>query len=180
MARRDPRIEGYAQGVFTIAEAEGALEDVEDELFRFAKVVERESALRDALADPALPADRKKAVIRELLGDRANPHTVNILGFLVEQGRGRDLGRIGEALVKLAGERRRRVVAEVRTAVPLSEEERDRLAAALSKATGRKVELKVLVDPSVIGGVLARVGDVVFDGTIRTRLREARERLESV
>jgi F-type H+-transporting ATPase subunit delta len=68
-------------------------------------------------------------------------------------------------------------VAEVRSAVPLDEARRQRLAAALSKATGRSVELKVVVDPSVIGGVVARLGDEVFDGTVRTRLHDARERL---
>jgi len=141
--------------------------------------VEREGRLREALTDPALPAENKKALIRELLGDRASPHTAGILGFLIEQGRARELGRIVEELAELAAERRRHVVAEVRTAVPLTVERRKRLAEALSKATGKDVEVKVVVDPSVIGGILARVGDEVFDGTVRTRLREARERLRS-
>lgn len=174
---RDDLDEGYARALFSVAEAEGALEDVEDELFRFARTVESESDLREALTDPSLPADRKKAVLAEILGDRATPHTVNLLGFLVEQGRARDLVRIVERLVALAAERRERAVAEVRTAVPLDAAQQRRLVTALSKATGRKVELKVLVDPSVIGGVLARVGDQVFDGTIRGRLQEVREQL---
>jgi F-type H+-transporting ATPase subunit delta len=72
------------------------------------------------------------------------------------------------------------VVAEVRSAVPLTLERRKKLADALSKATGKNVEIKVVIDPSVIGGVLARVGDEVFDGTVRTRLEDARERLGSV
>src|SRR4029453_9481689 len=105
------------------------------------------------------------------------PHTVSILGFLIEQGRARELGRIVEALAELAAERRRHVVAEVGLAVPLTVERPKKLADALSKATGKNVEIKVLIDPSVIGGVLARVGDEVFDGTVRTRLEEAGEPL---
>ncbi|HYU57488.1 MAG TPA: ATP synthase F1 subunit delta [Actinomycetota bacterium] len=180
MADGGDAVRGYAQAIFQIAEAEGALEAVEDELFRFAKALESEDRLRDALSDPVLPAERKKAVLAKVLGGRANPHTVSILGFLVEQGRGRELARIIEELARVAAARRNRAVAEVRTAVPLSDEQRERLSAALSKATGKTVELKVLVDPAVIGGVLARVGDQVIDGTVRRRLELARERLGGV
>jgi F-type H+-transporting ATPase subunit delta len=79
--------------------------------------------------------------------------------------------------VALAAERRQAVVAEVRSAVSLDRDHRDRLAAALGKATGKRVELKVVVDPSVVGGVVARVGDQVIDGSVRRRLELARERL---
>ena len=179
MAGNDQIVRGYAQALFAVAEAEGDLAPVEDELFTFAKAVEHDAKLRAALTDAALPAENKKALITELLGDRANPHTVSILGFLIEQGRVRELGKIVEGLAELAAERRKQAMAEVRSAVPLTSERRTRLAAALSKATGKDVEVKVVVDPSVIGGVLARVGDQVFDGTVRTRLEDARERLGS-
>jgi len=175
---RDPLIRGYAQALLSIAEAEGELATVEDELFRFAKAVEGNAGLREALTEPALPADRKRALIVDLLGDRANPHTVNILGFLVEQGRVRELERIIDGLVELAAERRQRAVAEVHSAVPLTEGQRKRLEEALSAATGRSVQAKVVVDPTVIGGAVARVGDEVFDGTVRSRLNAARRRLE--
>jgi F-type H+-transporting ATPase subunit delta len=176
---RDQIVRGYAQALLAVAEAEDDLGTVEDELFAFAKEVERDGRLSQALTDPAFPAENKRALVNELLGERANTHTVSILGFLIEQGRARELGRIVEGLAELAAERRRHVVAEVRSAVPLTLERRKKLAAALSKATGKNVEIKVLIDPSVIGGVHARVGDEVFDGTVRTRLNEARERLES-
>jgi F-type H+-transporting ATPase subunit delta len=95
----------------------------------------------------------------------------------VEQGRVKDLPGIIEALVGLAAEQRRKAVAEVRTAVPLDKARRERLAQALREATGKDVDLKVLVDPGVVGGIVARVGDHVFDGTIRRRLEMAREQL---
>jgi F-type H+-transporting ATPase subunit delta len=173
-------IRGYAQALFSIAEAEDALETVEDELFRFARAAERETRLRETLTDPALPVERKKAVLRDILGERASPHTISILGFLVEQGKARDLTAIVDELVALAAERRRAAVAEVRTAVELSEDHKRKLTEALEGATGKKVELKVVVDPSVVGGVVARVGDQVIDGSIRRRLELARERMSEV
>lgn len=173
-------IRGYAQALFSIAEAEDALEAVEDELFRFARAVERESSLRETLTDPALPVERKKAVLRDILDERASTHTVSILGFLVEQGKARELTAIVDGLVELAAERRKAAVAEVRTAVPLTDKHKKALAKALEQATGKKVALKVVVDPSVVGGVVARVGDQVIDGSIRRRLEIARERMSEV
>jgi F-type H+-transporting ATPase subunit delta len=179
VATKDEIVRGYAQALLAVAEAEDDLGTVENELFAFVKVVERDGRLREALIDPALPAENRRELVQELLGDRANPHTVSILGFLIEQGRAKELGRIVEGLSDLAAERRKHVVAEVRSAVPLTLERRKKLAEALSKATDKNVEIKVVIDPSVIGGVLARVGDEVFDGTVRSRLEEARERLGS-
>jgi F-type H+-transporting ATPase subunit delta len=177
VAERDDLVEGYAQALFAVAQAEGTLEDLEEELYRFAKALEKEGRLREALTDPGLPSERKKAVLQEILGSKANRHTVSLLGFLVDQGRAKDLPRIADALAQMAAGRNQKVVAEVRTAVPLDVQRRARLAEALAKATGRSVELKVLVDPSVIGGVVARVGDQVFDGSVRRKLEQARQEL---
>jgi F-type H+-transporting ATPase subunit delta len=176
LSQKDRQIEGYAQALFAVADAEGDVERVEDELFRFGKTVEREVGLRDALSDPGLPIDRKQAVVAELLG-RASRHTRSLVTFLVGQGKGKELPRIIDALAELAAERRRKALAEVRAAVPLTSDQRKRLAQALSEATGREVELKVLVDPSLLGGVVARVGDQVFDGSIKRKLDLAREQL---
>jgi F-type H+-transporting ATPase subunit delta len=180
MARRDDLVLGYARALFSVADAEGALADVEDELFRFSKIVEADAKLRDALTDIAVPVENKKAMLADLLGAKTNPQTVNLLGFIVEQGRARQLGEIVGGLVEISAESRRHVLAEVRSAVALTDDQKERLKSALSKATGRDVELKVLVDATVVGGVVARVGDQVFDGTIRTRLGEAKEQLGSV
>lgn len=177
---KEREIRGYAQAIFAVAEAEDVLETVEDELFRFARTVEQQHELRDALTDIGLPTERKRAVIRELLGEKATDQTVNLLEFIVEQGRARELSAIADELVALAVERRQQALAEVRTAVPLDDDQRRRLAEALRKASGKKVDLRVIVDESVIGGVYARIGDQVYDGTVRRRLELARERLSEV
>lgn len=173
-------IRGYAQALFSVAQAEDALEAVEDELFRFARALEQENELRESLTDPTLPVERKKAVLEDILGTAASRHTISIIGFLVEQGKARDLTAIVDELVALASQQRDAAVAEVRTAVPLEEGKRDELVKALEQATGKKVEARVVVDPSILGGVIARVGDQVIDGSIRRRLEQARDQLSEV
>jgi F-type H+-transporting ATPase subunit delta len=170
-------VRGYAQALLSVAEAEGALDRVQDELYAFAKAVERNEDLREALTDAALPPERKKAVIDELLGARAHPVTATLVGFLVDAGQARRIGAIAQELAREAAHRSERTLAEVRVAVPLSDAKRSLLAEALERATGHPVELKVDVDPSVVGGVVARVGDEVFDGSLASRLTEARQYL---
>jgi F-type H+-transporting ATPase subunit delta len=180
MPAKENLVHGYAQALFSVAEAEGALGSVEDELFSFAKALEQSTQLREALTDPALPAENKKAVVLDVLSERAHPVTLSLLGFLIESGRSRELTSIVQELATLAAERRQHALAEVRTAIPLSEERQKRLAEALAKATGKSLEIKVVVDPSVVGGVVAHVGDEVFDGSIRTKLNEAKRHLTSL
>lgn len=175
MSVTDPRIQGYATALFHVAKAEGVLEQVEDELFRFARTLEREIRLRDALIDPNLPADHRARMVAELLDGKASPHTASLIGFVVQQGRARDLAAIIDALVALAATERRQVIAEVRSAVSLDDAQRARVKDALESATGKQVELKVLVDPAVVGGLVARVGDTVFDASVRHRLQLAKE-----
>jgi F-type H+-transporting ATPase subunit delta len=179
LASKDALIRGYAEALFAVANAEGALGSVEDELFAFAKAVEQQTSLRDALVDPKLPAENRKAVVRDLLGERAHPLTAALIGFIVDAGRAKDLSTIVETMTTMAAEQRHHEVAEVRSAVSLTQPQRDRIAAALAEATGLEIEVKVVVDPSVVGGIVARVGDQVFDGSIASRLAEAKQQLGS-
>jgi F-type H+-transporting ATPase subunit delta len=172
------RIRGYATAIFSIAEAEGSIDRVSDELFHFAKALERSHELRTALGDIAIPTERKQAVVNELLGDRASELTRHVVDFVVAQGRARELDAIVEELASLAAARRDKVLAEVRSAVPLDEEQRNRIGEALSKATGKVVDAKVIVDPTVVGGIYARVGDQVIDATVRKRLQDLKEALD--
>lgn len=177
MADKDALVRSYAEALFRVADAEGELDTVERRLFAFAELLEREARVRDALVDPSLPVENKRRLIADTLGERAHPLAVNLLGFLVEQGRAREIGRIVEVLAEVAAATREHAVAEVRSAIPLDDARAKKLADALSKATGRPIEVRVVVDPGVLGGVVARVGDEIFDGSVRSRLVEARQQL---
>ena len=173
----DPRIEGYARGLFEIARAEGTLDEVEDELFRFARSYESSDALRNALTDEQIPADRRQAIVETLLGGRATNTTSQLISMVIGSGRGRDLPAIIDQLVERASSAKNLEVANVRVAVPLTADQQQRLAAALANATGKQVNLKVTVDPAVLGGIVANIGDTVIDGTVRTRIDQLKSRL---
>ena len=173
----DSRIEGYARGLFENARAEGTLDEVEDELFRFARTYESNEELRNALSDEQIPASKRQAIIEDLLGGKATPTTTQLISMVVGSGRARDLPAIVDKLVARASSAKNLEVAEVRTAVPLTPDQQTRLAAALANATGKEVNLKVVVDPSVLGGLVATVGDTVIDGTVRTRIEQLKSRL---
>ena len=173
----DPRIDGYARGLFEIARAEGTLDEVEDELFRFARSFDSNDGLRSALTDEMIPAERRQAIVEDLLGGKATTTTTQLISMVVGAGRGRDLPQIIDRLVDRASSAKQLELANVRVAVPLSEDQTQRLAAALSNATGKQLNMKVTVDPSVLGGVVATIGDTVIDGTVRHRLDQLKEQI---
>jgi len=158
-------------------EGQGALDEVEDELFRFARLLEREPQLRGALTDQGLPIERKLGLVQTLLGERAHAATVRLVSDAVSRRRSVSLERALEDLSRLAAERRQRLVAQVRVARELDDAQSGRLSAALKALYGRDVALQVEVDPKVLGGAEVRVGDEVLDGTVAARLGAARRRL---
>jgi F-type H+-transporting ATPase subunit delta len=173
----DSRIEGYARGLFEIARAEGTIDEVEDELFRFARSYESSDELRNALSDEQIPAAKRQAIVEDLLGGKVTGTTTQLISMVVGSGRSRDLPAIVDKLVARASTSKNLAVAEVRTAIALTADQQTRLAAALANATGKEVNLKVVVDPSVLGGLVATVGDTVIDGTVRTRIEQLKSRL---
>jgi F-type H+-transporting ATPase subunit delta len=173
----EQRIEGYARALFEVARAEGTLDEVEDELFRFARSYESSDALRSALTDEQIPAAKRQAIVEDLLGGKATSTTTQLVSMVVGSGRGRDLPAIIDHLVARASSAKQLEVAEVRSAVALTDDQRTRLAAAIANATGKQVNLKVIVDPSVLGGLVATVGDTVIDGSVRTRIDQLKSRL---
>jgi F-type H+-transporting ATPase subunit delta len=177
MSAGNELIRGYAEAMLSIAKAEGVLPTVEDELYAFAGALDASTPLREALTDAALPAERKRAVVDELLGSEANPVTVNLLGFVVDAGRAREIPRIVEGLAERAAGERSHRLAEIRSAVPLTDTQRDRIAVALSDATGMDLDVQVVVDPSIVGGVVAKIGDEVFDGSLASRLDDVKQQL---
>ena len=176
MAEAD-RVEAYSQAFVEVARAENQGGAIEDDLFRFARALDANDDLRMALADRAVPAERRIAVVEELMDGVALPVSVGLVSMVVGAGRAGELSAVVDRFLQLSAEERKHEVAEVRAAVPLDERLRDRLAKALSHATGKEVEVKVVVDPNVLGGVVARIGDTVIDGSVRRRLDQLRERI---
>jgi F-type H+-transporting ATPase subunit delta len=168
----EDRIEAYAEAMFDVAAAEGTLDEVQDELFRFARALEGSDELREALTDPHIPASRRQQIVEDLIGSRATSVTTAMVSMVVGVGRGRDLPTIIDALVQKAAAAHNKAVAEVRSTIELTEEQRQRLAQAIQKATGKAVEIKVIVDPTILGGVVTTIGDTVIDGSVRTRLEQ--------
>ena len=171
------RISSYADALFAVAQAEGSLGEVSDELFRFARALESSDELRTALTDPHLPASRRQQIVEDLLGGKANGTTVSLVSMVIGAGRSHDLPAIIDSLVAKAAANEDKAVAEVRSAIELTDDQRTRLASAIQHATGKSVEVKVVIDPTVLGGLVTTVGDTVIDGSVKTRLDQMRNAL---
>ena len=169
------RIDAYAEGLLEIARAEDRLGEVEDELFRFARIVDGNDELRMALSNPGLPVDRRAAIVDELLEGRVLALSRSMAAFIVGAGRGHDLPSIIQRFVELAAQSRDKELAEVRSATPLDEATVQRLAESLSRATNKQVDVRVIVDENVLGGLVVTMGDTVIDGTVRHRLEQLKE-----
>ena len=173
----DAQIQGYARALFEVARADGTLDEVEDELFRFARSYESSDELRRTLSDEQIPAEKRQAVIEDLLGGKATPTTTQLVSMVIGSGKARDLPAIVDVLVQRASSAKQLAVAEVRTAVALTSDQEARMKAALENATGKSLNIKTIVDPGVVGGVVATVGDDVFDDSVRTRIDQLKSRL---
>jgi F-type H+-transporting ATPase subunit delta len=158
------------------AEAAGQADALEAELFGFEQLVADNPQLRDALSDPARSVEDKRGLLRSLLDGKATPATLKLAEQSVT-GTHRTVAVALEEYQRVAAAHRNRLVAEVRVARAISEPDGQRLAAALAKQYGRPVHLNVVVDPDVIGGIRVEVGDDVIDGTVVSRLDDARRRL---
>lgn len=169
------RVELFADALFRITQASATPSEVEDELFRLSRVIEGSDELRTRLTDTTIPATRRQQIVEELLKEQATPVTTAIVSLLVSADRAADLPRIVESMLKRSASASNRSLAEVRSAVPLTATQETRLAAALEKQLGRPVQVRVIVDPSVVGGVVTQIGDTVIDGSIRTRLAQLRD-----
>ncbi|EIV95819.1 F0F1 ATP synthase subunit delta [Frankia sp. QA3] len=170
-------LELSVEALLVEAERDGALEEVEDELFRFARILGQNPQLALALTDPAAPASVKNALLTRLLSGRAHPVTLRLAQQAAADRIHGDVERRLADFSRIAAARRGRVVAIVRTAVPLTDEVIARLGAAISRYFGRQIQLQVDLDPDLLGGVVVKVGDEVVDGSVLRRLAAARRAL---
>lgn len=176
------RLLGYAIAVLEGVPSTGrpgatSLGEIEDELFRFLRVVEGAGTLRSALTDRDVPARARHALVIDLLSGKATAETARLASYATTVGRPRDYLTLLDELVTRVAEESNRRVADVRSAVDLDDEQRRRLREALGRVVGRQVEVRVDVDRRVLAGFVATIGDTVVDGSARHRLDQLKERL---
>jgi F-type H+-transporting ATPase subunit delta len=171
-------LEQLAVEAFAIAaEESGQLDDLEDELFRFSRVVASEPELRAALSEPVLPDEGKRGLVNTLLADKVTPVTLRLITEMSLHPRGRPLVVSLDMCTRIAAERRQRLIAVVRTATDLSAEQRRRLADALAGIYGHEVYVNIVIDPEVMGGMTIQVGDELIDASVASRLAAVRRKL---
>jgi F-type H+-transporting ATPase subunit delta len=170
------RVSGYAAAVFETVSVPD-LEEIEDQLFRFARTVESERRLRGALGDRDLPVAVRQQVIAQLLGDRVLPATVRLATYAVRGGRARDIVSTLDALVEDAAQARGWRVARVKSADEVGEDQRRALTEELGRLAGNPVDLQMTIDRQLLGGIVVQVGDLLVDGSARHRLDELKEHL---
>ncbi|MDQ1578723.1 MAG: F-type H+-transporting ATPase subunit delta [Pseudonocardiales bacterium] len=160
--------------LFAAAEKDGELDRVEDELFRFERILESDGDLTGLLDEHTVDTERRTKLLDSLLKGKVSPITLNLLHHAVASQRKRGIGPAIDDLLEHAASRQGRSVARVTSAVPLSDGQHNRLAAALTDLYRRPISIRTAIDPSVRGGLVVRVGDEVIDGSIAHKLTEAR------
>jgi F-type H+-transporting ATPase subunit delta len=159
------------------AEKGGRLDDVEDELFRFGRILDREPELAGLLADNGTPVEGRVALLDRLLDGKVTPTTTALLRQAVRLPRGRHLDTVAEELAELAAARRQRSIARILTPVRLTSQQEDRLRETLTRLYGRPISLQIELDEALLGGLVVRVGGEVIDGSVAGRLEAARRSL---
>ena len=171
----DEKIQGYARAILAVASAESNGAQIEDEIYRFSQVLQSSEELKSTLSDASIPSARRQQIVEDLLDGQATQTTVALVSMIVAAGMGSDIKAIADRVIGLGAESRDKAVAEVYSVVDLSSDQQQRLAAALKSATGKDIEMKIIIDESVMGGLLVQIEDEVIDGTVRTRLKQLRE-----
>ncbi|MGH2446717.1 MAG: ATP synthase F1 subunit delta [Candidatus Limnocylindria bacterium] len=178
MARRDTAARRYAEAAFEIGRADGTLETWERDLARLSTVLADEG-VRTLAEHPAVPYADKERVLRRVAGD-AMPEAINLVLLMVRRGRPRAIPRMTEHFGELLRRERGVALAEVRTALPLDETQRTAVTDRLHQLTGDTIEINEVVDESLIGGITVRIGDRLYDASVRNRLERLRARLTAV
>ncbi|MGQ9455718.1 MAG: F0F1 ATP synthase subunit delta [Armatimonadota bacterium] len=167
----------YAMALLNAAHKSNVVDQVESDLGLVSYVLESEPNLLRVVSSPTISRRRKKAILEDIFGGRIHPLTQSFLDLLVEKSREEILSAIEPEYVELANSFRGVVKAEVTAAVELLAEERERLVRKLSEITDKKIVLLTQVDPSIIGGLIVKIGDTLIDGSIRCQLAAIKSRL---
>jgi F-type H+-transporting ATPase subunit delta len=179
MARRETAARRYAEAAFQIGRADRSLDAWERDLSLLGELV-RNAELRALLEHPAIPFARKEKVMQRLAGADVSREALSLVLLMVRRGRPGAIGRMVEHFGELLRRERGIALAEVRTALPLDPEQREALSERLAQLAGEKVEMNEVVDEALIGGIAVRIGDRLYDASVRSRLERLRTRMTAV
>lgn len=169
-------VDTYARVLFDLAALAESVDAADEGLRSIVKVVRSNVDLRDTLTDTALPVETKRSVLRDIFGGEVSPEALAVVTLMVDRGLADRLGELALAFGAIA-EKERGVVAEVVSAVPLTDDLRAKLTDKLSTALGRAISLRESVDPAILGGIVIRVAGRVLDGSVTSQLRDLRQAL---
>ena len=173
----DPINTGYARALFEMAQAEGVVSRVEEELFRLRELLKKNPDLLEFLKDPNVRHEGKRKALSDLFQGRVHPLVLNALITLSDQDRAGRVLQVIEEFSANAASATQKVSGEVTTAIPLDTATLNGLATELSRITGKSVQLFQKVDPSILGGAIIKVGEQIIDGSLRRKLDQIKERL---
>ena len=179
MARRETAARRYAEAALEIGRADGTLDAWERDLALLGELLGH-AELRRLLEHPAIPFARKEKVMQQVAGGDVSREALALVLLMVRRGRPGAIGRMVEHFGELLRRERGIVLAEVRTALPLDDEQRRAVATRLAELTGDRVEMNETVDESLIGGIAVRIGDRLYDASVRSRLERLRARMTAV
>jgi F-type H+-transporting ATPase subunit delta len=179
MARRETAARRYAEAALEIGRADGTLDDWERDLARLGELLANDE-LRRLLEHPAIAFARKEKVMQQVVGGDVSREALALLLLMVRRGRPGAIGRMIEHFGELLRRERGIALAEVRTALPLDDEQRRAVTDRLAELTGEKVEMDEVVDEALIGGIAVRIGDRLYDASVRSRLERLRARMTAV
>lgn len=175
--KTDPAIEAYAKALFEVANAEDAVTEVQTDLEVVTKTIGGHLKLKEVLGDASFPVAKKRDIVRQVFAESVSPVTLNMLTMIVDTGRDGQLAEIAAEFGEVAEAGTGAVTAEITTAVALSDELRSELTVKLADVAGKDVAIQEKIDPSVLGGVVVRMGGKVLDGSVRMRLAEMKSKL---
>jgi F-type H+-transporting ATPase subunit delta len=178
MARRDTAARRYAEAAFEIGRADATLDAWERDLERLRAALADED-LRTLVEHPAVAYADKERVVRRVVGD-VLPEALNLVLLMVRRGRPGAIGRMVEHFGALVRRHRGIALAEVRTAMPIEDAQRDAVIQRLHELTGDEIQINEVVDESLIGGITVRIGDLLYDASVRSRLERLRARLTAI
>ena len=169
----------YAEALADVAIARNQVEQIENEVRTFADMIGNSRELYDLFASPIISQTDKARVLDVLIArTRPGPMTANLLRTMLSHYRLHHLDVVYEQFRREMNERSGTVLAEVTTAQPVGPAEQERLSRELTAMTGKQVQFEFKSDPALIGGVVTRIGSVIYDGSVRTQLQEIKHRLK--